>query len=70
MQIDFIGGEPLLEICLIHDIIDYLIRRSYELGHKWFENMSYTMSSNGSLYAKKDVQRLRLACLRYEFHSP
>ena len=55
---DFIGGEPLLEIDLISQIIDYARRRTYELDHPWFTKCSYSITTNGSLYHTDKVQQL------------
>lgn len=53
---DFIGGEPLLEIELIDQICDYIKIKTYELGHKWFNEYRISMSTNGTLYHKKQVR--------------
>ena len=55
---DFIGGEPLLEIKLIDQIIDYTMRRTYELDHPWFTKRNYSITTNGSLYHTEPVQSL------------
>jgi uncharacterized protein len=54
--LDFIGGEPLLEIDLIDKFMDYFIYRSVQLNHPWKDNYVISMSSNGSLYATEKVQ--------------
>lgn len=56
--LDFIGGEPLLEIDLIHDFMDYFVFRTGELDHPWSDNYVISMSSNGSLYTSEKVQKL------------
>jgi len=55
---DFIGGEPLLEVELIDQIIKYIKLRSYQLNHPWFESSWFSMSSNGSLFGAHNVQEL------------
>lgn len=55
---DFIGGEPLLEVELIDQIITYIELKSYLLNHPWFENSQFGMSSNGSLFGTPKVQEL------------
>ncbi len=55
---DFIGGEPLLEIDLIDQIIEYTKLRTYELDHPWFMRHNYSITTNGSLYHTDKVQRL------------
>lgn len=36
IMLDFIGGEPLLEIDLIDRICDYFLLKAYKENHKWF----------------------------------
>lgn len=55
--LDFIGGEPLLEIDLISDIVDYFRERAMELGHRWATRYMVSMPSNGTLYHDERVQR-------------
>lgn len=55
---EFIGGEPLLEIDLIEQIVDYAQLRAFECGHPWFEGSMFSMSTNGSLYGDQRLQRL------------
>lgn len=55
--IDFIGGEPLLQVDLIDQIIDYFMERCIELDHPWQHIFCASMSSNGYLYTDPNVQR-------------
>ncbi|MDJ0764513.1 MAG: radical SAM peptide maturase, CXXX-repeat target family [Myxococcota bacterium] len=55
---DFIGGEPLLEVEQIENIIGHIWRRTYELDHPWFENMKFGITTNGVLYGTPKVQRM------------
>ncbi len=55
---DFIGGEPLLEVNLIGDIIYYIIRQCYERNHPWFQNSLFGITTNGHAYFKPGVQKL------------
>lgn len=55
--LDFIGGEPFLEIGLIDRICDYFKRRSFETDHPWFQNYRINFSTNGLLYGDAKVQR-------------
>lgn len=57
LMLDFIGGEPLLEISLIERICDYFKVRAYELRHPWFDNYVITFTTNGLLYGDPAVQR-------------
>lgn len=54
--IEFIGGEPLLEIDLISEITDYLIERMIELDHPWLNKFMVSICSNGVLYFDPRVQ--------------
>lgn len=54
--IDFIGGEPLLEIELIDKIIDYFKKQTRELMHPWATMFRFSMCSNGVLYFDPKVQ--------------
>lgn len=54
--IEFIGGEPLLQIELIEQICDYFIQKCIELNHPWQYNYMFSMTTNGTLYFNKNVQ--------------
>ena len=56
IMLDFIGGEPLLEMDLIDKMCDYFILRMYSEKHKWFPNYVFTFSTNGVLYGKRSVR--------------
>ena len=53
---DFIGGEPLLEIDLISDIVSYIFRRLKELNHHWNGYSGIRITTNGLLYNARKVQ--------------
>jgi len=55
--IEFIGGEPFLEIELIDQIYDYMFDRMVELDHKWLTMHTISICSNGVLYFDSRVQR-------------
>lgn len=55
--LEFIGGEPFLEIKLIDQIVDYFINKCIELRHHWATRYMISFSSNGLLYFNEDVQR-------------
>lgn len=55
--LDFIGGEPLLEIDLISDICDYFMEQCILLDHPWATRFRCSMSTNGVLYFDERVQR-------------
>ena len=55
--LDFIGGEPFLEVELIDQIIEYFLKRVIEEDHKWQYNWRISISSNGTLYFDPKVQK-------------
>ena len=55
--IEFIGGEPFLEIDLMDKICDYFIRKAIEMQHPWAEWHMFSICSNGVLYFDDRVQR-------------
>lgn len=57
-EIEFIGGEPLLEIDLIEQICDYFELQCLTLlpsNHPWIFNHIYNFSTNGVLYFSEKV---------------
>lgn len=57
LLIDFIGGEPLLEMELIDKISDYICLLLYDKKHKWFNNLQFSFSTNGTLYDSKIMEK-------------
>lgn len=55
--LDFIGGEPLLEINLIEQIIDYFLSHATQKNHIWEKNYSIRITTNGLLYNSQAVQK-------------
>ena len=55
--LDFIGGEPLMEIKLIDQIVDYFILSTYQKKSKWFGRFRIMIQSNGVLFNSPEVQR-------------
>lgn len=53
---DFIGGEPLLEIDLISDIVNYIFKQLGTLNHHWNGKCGIRITTNGILYNAKKVQ--------------
>lgn len=47
--IEFIGGEPFLEIDLIDQIMDYFLDKAIELNHRWAIRYMINISTNGTL---------------------
>ncbi len=54
--IDFIGGEPLLEIGLIRRISDYFSTQLILKNHPWAERYVFSICTNGILYFDERVQ--------------
>ena len=54
--IEFIGGEPLLEIDLIDKITDYFRFRLIQENHPWASTILFSMISNGVEYFDPRVQ--------------
>ena len=54
--LDFIGGEPLIEIKRIEEICGYFVKRAEESGHRWSTNYTIRITTNGLLYNKEEVQ--------------
>ena len=57
LVVEFIGGEPLLEIDLIEKISDYFMWKAITEKHIWAVNSMFSMISNGVLYFDERVQR-------------
>jgi len=55
--LDFIGGEPFIEIDLIDQICDYFKIRAYETDHPSFNSYRFSFSTNGLLYNDPKVQK-------------
>ena len=56
--IDFIGGEPLLAIDLIEELIKYFKQRTIELNHPWAIRHRFSICSNGIDYFNPKFQNL------------
>lgn len=54
--LEFIGGEPLLEINLTRKIYEYFLEQAYELNHPWFKLHRISICSNGLQYFDEEVQ--------------
>ena len=54
---DFIGGEPLMEIELIEQIVDYILTQMIILNHPWLYKSRISISSNGILFNTPKVQQ-------------
>lgn len=56
LVVDFIGGEPLMEIDLICEIWEYLILELIKRNHPWQYHIRGSICSNGILYFNSNVQ--------------
>lgn len=54
--LDFIGGEPLIEIDKIEMICRYFIEKANMLNHRWKSNYTIRITTNGLLYNNSVVQ--------------
>lgn len=55
--LDFIGGEPFLEVDLIDQIVEYFQQATILKNHIWARNWRISISSNGTLYFNENVQK-------------
>lgn len=55
--LEFIGGEPFLQVNLIDKIVDYFRKEARRLWHPWAEWYCVSICSNGVNYFDEDVQR-------------
>ena len=53
--LEFIGGEPLMEIKLIERIVNYFVEQCIVLNHRFLNYFRISISSNGLLYFNEDV---------------
>ena len=54
--IDFIGGDSLMMPDLVDSILQYYIYQSHMKGHRWADNWRASITTNGTLFAKKEVR--------------
>ena len=55
--LEFIGGEPFLEIDLIEQICEYIFKKMIQLHHPWLQLIKINICSNGILYNTSKVQK-------------
>lgn len=56
LVLSFIGGEPFMNIETIRFIADYFINECFIRNHIWLTNFRFSISTNGLLYFKPEVQ--------------
>lgn len=54
--LDFIGGEPFMNVEVMDYIVDYFINQCLEKDHIWLTNFRISISTNGVLYFQPQVQ--------------
>lgn len=54
--IEFIGGEPFLEVELMDEIMEYFVNQMIIKDHPWQYHYMISISSNGTLYFEPKVQ--------------
>lgn len=54
--IEFIGGEPLIEVELIDRICDYFKTKTFEKDLDWYWNYRISIYTNGVNYSNQKVQ--------------
>lgn len=57
LVLDFIGGEPLLEIELIDKMVDYFRLTAYQKKSEWFGKFRIMIQSNGVLVDSEKFQK-------------
>ena len=60
ITLEFIGGEPFLEIELMDKVVDYFKSKAMELNHPWADRFMIGICSNGVLYEDERVQKFLL----------
>lgn len=55
--LEFIGGEPLLEIEVIDEICSYFMDKAIDSKHPWAERSCFSLCSNGVLVNTEPVQK-------------
>ena len=56
LVLEFIGGEPFLNIEVVEYICDYFFEECLKRHHPWLLYTKFNISSNGTLYFNKEVQ--------------
>ena len=56
LVLDFIGGEPMLQVGLMDRICDYFMQKALSINPRWAETFMISMASNGTIYFTPEVQ--------------
>ena len=54
--LEFIGGEPFMEVKLIDKIVDYFKMKAFIMNHDWYWDYRISICTNGVNYKEKEVQ--------------
>lgn len=54
--LDFIGGEPLMNVAIMDFIVEYFINKCVQTDHEWLNKFRISFASNGLLYFEEEVQ--------------
>lgn len=54
--LDFIGGEPLMNVDVVEYVMEYFLNECFRRDHIWLTNFRASMSTNGLLYFEPKVQ--------------
>lgn len=57
LVIDFIGGDALMLPNLCREILVYFQYKAYELDHRWKDRWRCSISTNGTLFDREEVQK-------------
>lgn len=55
--LDFIGGEPFMNVTTMSAATEYFINTCVKKNHEWLENFRISISTNGMMYFEPEVQR-------------
>lgn len=55
--IEFIGGEPFVNIEVMEFVMDYFLYKAMELNHIWAKNYMISVTTNGTLFEKPRVKK-------------
>lgn len=55
--LDFIGGEPFMNVEVMDYIMEYFLNQCFEKDHIWLTNCRASISTNGILYFQPQVQQ-------------
>ena len=55
--LDFIGGEPMIYVDVMDQIVSYFWQKAIERRHPWAETFMISIATNGTLHFKPEVQK-------------